>query len=389
MDHAPALQSALKYAREFSIANEYFAIDISIIALAILESDSPFRDIIGREDLDIMIPQLRQLSETTGKYKSVAQNVPLTIRAELLIRFSGLYAIRSGDPQLDIYHILLALLSCGNDVAPILNKRGWTFETYIIELNKMITPAIEISRLEFDVKPTVTKPFKKWKKFFWSRQYKNRLAAKLEQQAHRLCYFGCYYKCRQVCYCIRDLTGEGSYADYLIFLCLINEKLFETAIQHYDTHNIDRKHTKLGYGMCYKYIGKYEKAIEIMEAITAKDAACYNGLGFTLLDLEQYDEAIRAFDRAILEDDQYAFAYNNKGYALMKQGKLAEAKLWVLHALELDKANAYAYRNLALIAIQEKNKTDANESIEKALRYRYRETFGDDIDQVIAEAGQL
>lgn len=107
-----------------------------------------------------------------------------------------------------------------------------------------------------------------------------------------------------------------------------------------------------------------------------------NGLG-------RYEEAIKEFDAAIAANPDYVFAYNNKGYALLKTGHIHEAKELILQALSMDMGSAFAYRNLALVNIEEKNKSEALANIDKALFYRYRERIGDDIDEVAEQANAL
>ena len=47
--------------------------------------------------------------------------------------------------------------------------------------------------------------------------------------------------------------------------------------------------------------------------------------GFALIRQSKYDEAIKAFDKAIELNPQYADAWSNKGVALYDQGKFDEA----------------------------------------------------------------
>ncbi|MDF1533086.1 MAG: tetratricopeptide repeat protein, partial [Methanosarcinaceae archaeon] len=64
---------------------------------------------------------------------------------------------------------------------------------------------------------------------------------------------------------------------------------------------------------------KYEEAIEAFDRaieLDPKDAFNWNFKGNALYDLEKYEEAIKAFDKAIELDPEDAINWNLKGHAL-------------------------------------------------------------------------
>ena len=63
----------------------------------------------------------------------------------------------------------------------------------------------------------------------------------------------------------------------------------------------------------------------------------------------------------------YAYALNNKGYALYSLEKYKEAIKYIDMSLKIDPSNAYAWRNKALIMFNSKRYDDALVNYEKAL----------------------
>ena len=68
-------------------------------------------------------------------------------------------------------------------------------------------------------------------------------------------------------------------------------------------------------------ISVYEKAIEL----NPEYYEAYNNLGTALKDQGKLDEAIDAYNKAISINPDYAEAYYNIGFTLQGQGKLEEA----------------------------------------------------------------
>jgi len=73
---------------------------------------------------------------------------------------------------------------------------------------------------------------------------------------------------------------------------------------------------------------KYKKAIECYDnalKINQNYASAWNNKGYVLDELRRYKEAIGCYDRALEINQNYASAWNNKGYVLDELGKYEEA----------------------------------------------------------------
>jgi len=140
-------------------------------------------------------------------------------------------------------------------------------------------------------------------------------------------------------------------------------------------------------GLCYNKMGEYEKAREQLAAVVAAkpghakahtnlarallkleaygdaiaeaskgvellgDSGAYNVLGLANMGLKRYEQADAAFASAIEEDPENAWAYNNRGYALIlgggdDPGAVAAKALELFNkALELSPGNEVFLRN--------------------------------------------
>ena len=75
--------------------------------------------------------------------------------------------------------------------------------------------------------------------------------------------------------------------------------------------------------------------------------------------LGRYQEAVRAYDRAIETNPRYAEAWNNKGNALTRQRKYDEA-LWCYDkALEIDRNYKEVWLNKRFVYIRMGRRNDA------------------------------
>ena len=68
----------------------------------------------------------------------------------------------------------------------------------------------------------------------------------------------------------------------------------------------------------------------------------WNNKGLALDDINKYDEAIKAFDKAIEINPQYSLAWYNKGRALYKLNKFDEAIKAYDKAIEIDPQHSNA-----------------------------------------------
>ena len=148
MEQSQSYNEALGYAQEYAVRNEQNIIDVSSIALGILNTESPFSGIFSPQEKERLTEQLIQKTLEIGTNPLETDAVPLTMNAGLLIKFARQYAMEVGDGVLDVYHVMLALLSYLNETATIFSRSGWIFENYLAQVNKIVSPEINIDRLE-------------------------------------------------------------------------------------------------------------------------------------------------------------------------------------------------------------------------------------------------
>jgi tetratricopeptide (TPR) repeat protein len=77
-------------------------------------------------------------------------------------------------------------------------------------------------------------------------------------------------------------------------------------------------------------MGKYDEAIMAFEraiVIDPNNADAWNGKAWVLNSQGKYNEAIKACDMAIKLDPKFVLAWNNKGWALEALGRTSEAKV--------------------------------------------------------------
>jgi tetratricopeptide (TPR) repeat protein len=87
----------------------------------------------------------------------------------------------------------------------------------------------------------------------------------------------------------------------------------------------------------------------------------WNNKGISLNNLDKYDEAIQAYDEAIMLDPGWAWPWNNKGVTLENQGKLTEALKCFDTAIRIypEYANAWENKGVVLEALGRTNEANA------------------------------
>jgi len=85
--------------------------------------------------------------------------------------------------------------------------------------------------------------------------------------------------------------------------------------------------------------GAWERALSMYRQALAEDPNhlyALRGVARSLMQLERYDEALRAFDDAIARAPDFAATYANRGILLDRMGRYADAIADYEHALRLD-----------------------------------------------------
>jgi FkbM family methyltransferase len=94
-------------------------------------------------------------------------------------------------------------------------------------------------------------------------------------------------------------------------------------------------------------VAAYQRAIQIQP----KFPIAYNNLGNTLRMQKRLAESLRCFDEALRQQPGYVNAHKNKGTALVWEGCLAEALESYAQALELAPDDAETHKNLGVIML--------------------------------------
>ncbi len=122
----------------------------------------------------------------------------------------------------------------------------------------------------------------------------------------------------------------------------------------------------------------YDKAIELKPDYTV----AWHNRGFTLGKLGRHEEALKAFDKAIELKPDDARAWNNRGVALGKLGRYEEALEAHDKAIELKPDDARAWYNKACAYYLKGDKENALKNLSKAIALdaKYKEDAKSDDD---------
>ncbi len=99
--------------------------------------------------------------------------------------------------------------------------------------------------------------------------------------------------------------------------------------------------------------------------------------------LERYEEADSVFQLIYNEND--AFFLNNYGMNKHNMGKTKEGKEIIMKSLSLNPNNSYAYRNLAVIAIEEKDDEKTCEYLNKAKSLGFEKNYGKEVNKLLTK----
>lgn len=171
--------------------------------------------------------------------------------------------------------------------------------------------------------------------------------------------------------------------------------------------------------------GDYEGAIEdYKKALNMKGtyAVAHYAKGLSESELENYDEALNEFNTVLeiiphyknayisrafyvkertgdlkgayedytaainlKEDDNDAYAYNNRGYVLLQLGDTLAALSDINSSLDLNPGNPYAYRNRAMVYIAMGKISQGCKDLNKAAELGFADQYGDEVSRLINE----
>jgi len=139
--------------------------------------------------------------------------------------------------------------------------------------------------------------------------------------------------------------------------------------------------------------GQFLSAVKQAQSITYQYPEAFmvwNILGASNAEIGMLDEAIDAYNKAILLKPDYAKTYNNMGIALRKQGNLNEAIEVYKKAISLKPDYVHAYYNMGIILKDQNKLAEAVNSYKKALYLKpdYAEAYNG-MGMAFREQGQL
>lgn len=176
-----------------------------------------------------------------------------------------------------------------------------------------------------------------------------------------------------------------------------NPKLQELALEDFQkAYKLDSTNTMVLEGLSRSYERKqdYTKAIFFNKKSLAIDSTHHttnNNMGLLYLMADSLDKAKYFLNKSIDinnskgEQRRNAFAYNNLAFVYYEKKQYAKAIQLVNQSLKINTYNSYAYRNRALIYLAKDQKQKACKDLSTAQRYRFRDYYGDEVDQLYNE----
>ncbi len=123
-------------------------------------------------------------------------------------------------------------------------------------------------------------------------------------------------------------------------------------------------------GLIFRKKGKYEEAVKaFLKAIKLDENITYPwyGLGLTYKNQKKYEEAIEAYRRAIELDEKFVYPWNGLGNLFFEQKKYEEAIEAYKRAIELDENYDYIWCNLGNLYKDQKRYEEAIEAYRRAI----------------------
>lgn len=140
-------------------------------------------------------------------------------------------------------------------------------------------------------------------------------------------------------------------------------------------------------GSAYSILGdsakahlNFNKAIEL----TPMDPVNWNSRGlhhWAKYDL--HERAIVDYDKALLINKNYAYAFNNRGWSKWKLGDTSGALKDIRHSDRRRPNNPYVHRNFGIIKLKDGRTDEACDHFRTALDLGFKELYGNEISELI------
>ncbi len=142
-------------------------------------------------------------------------------------------------------------------------------------------------------------------------------------------------------------------------------------INQINNRNMDDDHFRAAHKLITN--GEEEKGLEEIRAYLQKNPDVWNAwfmLGWGLRRLERYEDAKKAFEKALtLDGVETADTYNELAICCMEENDLPKAKKYLEKALSMDSENTKIISNLGYIALKEGNPALAASYFQTVLEY--------------------
>lgn len=135
----------------------------------------------------------------------------------------------------------------------------------------------------------------------------------------------------------------------------------------------------------YFILNDYESALEDMLLARKYDSKYYTAgnEAFCYSMMENYSKADSVF--MLIYDDKNSLFLNNFGFNKYKMGNSSEGVKLIQQSLKIDPENSFAYRNLALINIDQNDLSSACANLLKAKELNFYSDYGNEVNELISK----
>ena len=181
----------------------------------------------------------------------------------------------------------------------------------------------------------------------------------------------------------KDSDSKDSYSYYLKGECkrMLDEN--EQAIVEYDlcikqNNEEHTLHCNKMKGVCYLELKDFSNAIDSLKK-GIKDKWSYQNLGKAYFGLEEYESALKEFDKVVEEDAGYKWGYQERGKTHEKLGNDQLALKDFDKVIELDPNYKWAYHEKGKVLLKLNDHASALKTFEKVIEIdsEYKEVFYD------------
>jgi len=321
---------------------------------------------------------------------SEKDNIPLTVDLETIINLAFSYTEKSKKKRTSTIHLLLAMFSYDNIITELVQKTGIVFED--VAADNFPHP---IKKQPPSIKFPAIKPIPKWYKFFMTKKWLENRVNEIHSQAYDLFELNEYGQCIKTC--LAGQTFSAAYEPFKILIAdaylssrnfIMAKSAFTALIREYP----ENRDYPISLAFLFEELGDYNAAAELLDKLLLKasnDEVALNNKGFNLFHFGKYFESIPYFEIAIEIKPDFAFPFDNLGFAKFKLGQIEVAFSLIDKSLTLDKGNAYAYMYKGKIFSALNNKPQAAENFNLALKYGFTKKYGDEVLKLLENLSLL